>query len=340
MRHENIAHGSTIYQTICMFLHGTNQSPHMSQAPLKVGGHFLTSPISVLEQKSGPQFIFGLDNMRRHACIIDLVRGVRVPYILFSQTYCGPLLLFIRSPWHAASCVLLVFHPVCCFDACVMVVNTGVGVHPVVYVGFSLITAKDVHSPYHGQRDVHAFCFFACMQKLKFGSIDKEVEFIPESQVSSCKSKFEFLKGRNSNFEGRGLRAGPALTLLPALQGCVCGSVYAVQCLLPFLPLPLSFHLLGLAYCIWREIADQQLCTPSFCTGPLPHSLPRVQCCQQCEVGTYSQIDSCICRQAGVYASALTVMGCALNHSSPSIIPLCRSIIPFPGEGQVCDGGE
>jgi hypothetical protein len=41
-----------------------------------VGGHFLTSPISVLEQKSGPQFIFGLDNMRRHACIIDLVRGV------------------------------------------------------------------------------------------------------------------------------------------------------------------------------------------------------------------------------------------------------------------------
>lgn len=36
------------------------------QAPLRVGGTFLASPITVLEQKSGPQFIFGLDNLKRH----------------------------------------------------------------------------------------------------------------------------------------------------------------------------------------------------------------------------------------------------------------------------------
>lgn len=36
------------------------------QAPLKVGGHHIASSITVLEQKVGPPFIFGLDNLRRH----------------------------------------------------------------------------------------------------------------------------------------------------------------------------------------------------------------------------------------------------------------------------------
>jgi hypothetical protein len=38
----------------------------LSQAPMKVGGHYITTSITVLEQKSGPQFIFGLDNLKRH----------------------------------------------------------------------------------------------------------------------------------------------------------------------------------------------------------------------------------------------------------------------------------
>jgi hypothetical protein len=43
---------------------------------MQVAGHFITCSISVLEQKSGPQFIFGLDMLRRHACCIDLAKGV------------------------------------------------------------------------------------------------------------------------------------------------------------------------------------------------------------------------------------------------------------------------
>ena len=36
------------------------------QCPLKVAGNFISTSITVLEQKAGPQFIFGLDNMRQH----------------------------------------------------------------------------------------------------------------------------------------------------------------------------------------------------------------------------------------------------------------------------------
>lgn len=43
---------------------------------LQVEGHFITSSITVLEQKDGPQFIFGLDMLKRHQCCIDLARGV------------------------------------------------------------------------------------------------------------------------------------------------------------------------------------------------------------------------------------------------------------------------
>ncbi len=35
----------------------------------------MTTSITVLEQKSGPQFIFGLDMLRRHQCSIDLAKG-------------------------------------------------------------------------------------------------------------------------------------------------------------------------------------------------------------------------------------------------------------------------
>ena len=43
---------------------------------MQTGGHFITTSITVLEQKSGPQCIFGLDNLRRHQCCIDLAVNV------------------------------------------------------------------------------------------------------------------------------------------------------------------------------------------------------------------------------------------------------------------------
>ncbi|KAF8060291.1 PHB6 [Scenedesmus sp. PABB004] len=45
------------------------------QAPLKVAGHFTTASITVLEQREGPQFIFGLDMLKRHICTLDLGAG-------------------------------------------------------------------------------------------------------------------------------------------------------------------------------------------------------------------------------------------------------------------------
>ncbi|KAJ9525562.1 hypothetical protein QJQ45_003058 [Haematococcus lacustris] len=42
------------------------------QAQAKVGGHFLTVAITILEQKSGPPFILGLDQLKKHACCINL----------------------------------------------------------------------------------------------------------------------------------------------------------------------------------------------------------------------------------------------------------------------------
>jgi len=41
----------------------------------QVGGHYATSSITVLEQKDGPGFIFGLDMLKRHQCCIDLASG-------------------------------------------------------------------------------------------------------------------------------------------------------------------------------------------------------------------------------------------------------------------------
>ena len=47
-------------------------------APMKVAGHFITSSITVLEQKSGPQFIFGLDMLKRHRCRLEFAPDAKV----------------------------------------------------------------------------------------------------------------------------------------------------------------------------------------------------------------------------------------------------------------------
>jgi hypothetical protein len=42
---------------------------------LQVAGHFTTCSITVLEQRDGPQFIFGLDMLKRHLCVLDMAAG-------------------------------------------------------------------------------------------------------------------------------------------------------------------------------------------------------------------------------------------------------------------------
>eukprot|EP00892_Ulva_mutabilis_P007746 jgi/Ulvmu1/5343/UM022_0137.1 len=42
---------------------------------LKVGDSYISSSITVLDQRTGPQFLFGLDNLKRHQCAIDLAAG-------------------------------------------------------------------------------------------------------------------------------------------------------------------------------------------------------------------------------------------------------------------------
>lgn len=48
------------------------------QAPLKVEGEFLPLAVSVLEQKGGPQFIIGLDMLKRYqvtvCCCVEKLR--------------------------------------------------------------------------------------------------------------------------------------------------------------------------------------------------------------------------------------------------------------------------
>lgn len=59
------------------------------QAPLKISDQYLSSSVVILEQKDGPPFIFGLDNLIRHQCCIDLESmklkfgpaGVEVPFL-------------------------------------------------------------------------------------------------------------------------------------------------------------------------------------------------------------------------------------------------------------------
>ena len=49
---------------------------HRCPPLLQVAGHFITSSVTILEQKSGPQFIFGLDMLRRHQCCIDMATNL------------------------------------------------------------------------------------------------------------------------------------------------------------------------------------------------------------------------------------------------------------------------
>jgi hypothetical protein len=48
--------------------------PHSCPAA-QVAGHFTTCSITVLEQRDGPQFIFGLDMLKRHQCVLDLAQS-------------------------------------------------------------------------------------------------------------------------------------------------------------------------------------------------------------------------------------------------------------------------
>jgi DNA damage-inducible protein 1 len=56
---------------------------------VQVGSQYIPTSITVLEQKTGPQFIFGLDNLKRHHCCIDLRQNkliigtcdVRLPFL-------------------------------------------------------------------------------------------------------------------------------------------------------------------------------------------------------------------------------------------------------------------
>ncbi|PNH04230.1 DNA damage-inducible protein 1, partial [Tetrabaena socialis] len=66
---------------------------HNPEAKMKVADQVVTTSITVLEQKSGPQFIFGLDMLRRHQCCVDLAKGVlrvgscnvELPFLVESQ---------------------------------------------------------------------------------------------------------------------------------------------------------------------------------------------------------------------------------------------------------------
>lgn len=57
------------------------------QVPMKVAGNIITSSITILEQKTGPQFIFGLDMLKRHQVCVWLVQR-------FSQCACIKSLVY------------------------------------------------------------------------------------------------------------------------------------------------------------------------------------------------------------------------------------------------------
>lgn len=62
----------------------TQQQPVISSLPAlpQVSGHFTACSITVLEQRDGPQFIFGLDMLKRHQCVLDLAAGDRQCLVL------------------------------------------------------------------------------------------------------------------------------------------------------------------------------------------------------------------------------------------------------------------
>ena len=47
----------------------------VAAAAVQVAGHFTTCSITVLQQRDGPQFIFGLDMLKRHLCVLDMAAG-------------------------------------------------------------------------------------------------------------------------------------------------------------------------------------------------------------------------------------------------------------------------
>eukprot|EP00210_Caulerpa_lentillifera_P007891 g7532.t1 len=59
------------------------------QAPLKIAEQYLSSSVAIINQKAGPPFIFGLDNLIRHQCCVDLESmklkfgsvGVEIPFL-------------------------------------------------------------------------------------------------------------------------------------------------------------------------------------------------------------------------------------------------------------------
>lgn len=60
--------------------YGVGQSKivgQVHQAPLKVGGQVLASSLIVLEQRSGPPFIFGLNNLLRHQVRLFFSKTIR-----------------------------------------------------------------------------------------------------------------------------------------------------------------------------------------------------------------------------------------------------------------------
>ena len=54
---------------------GVGHKPMASGRGVQVADQYIMTSITVLEQKGGPQCIFGLDNLKRHHCCIDLRRG-------------------------------------------------------------------------------------------------------------------------------------------------------------------------------------------------------------------------------------------------------------------------
>eukprot|EP01025_Chloroclados_australasicus_P042385 TRINITY_DN4508_c0_g1_i4.p1 TRINITY_DN4508_c0_g1~~TRINITY_DN4508_c0_g1_i4.p1 ORF type:complete len:451 (-),score=67.56 TRINITY_DN4508_c0_g1_i4:287-1639(-) len=46
------------------------------QAPIKIDDQFIPCAITVLSQKTGPEFIFGLDMLKQHLCSVDLQHNV------------------------------------------------------------------------------------------------------------------------------------------------------------------------------------------------------------------------------------------------------------------------
>lgn len=77
------------YQGMARGVGETKIIGRIHQVPLKVQGQYLPLSVSVLEQKGGPQFILGLDMLKRYQCCIDLEKnelrfsnmGVKLPFL-------------------------------------------------------------------------------------------------------------------------------------------------------------------------------------------------------------------------------------------------------------------